>query len=63
VSLLYSYWPGGYPCCNPDWVPLHGRVRQWPVPVIVLVIIVVITLAGWTPPEILRLLALLRSAG
>jgi hypothetical protein len=29
----------------------------------VLVIIVVITLAGWTPPEILRLLALLRSAG
>jgi hypothetical protein len=61
MSLSYSYWPGAYPCCNPDWIPLRGR--QWPVPAVVLVIIVVITLTGWTPPEILRLLALLRSAG
>lgn len=63
MSQPYPYSPGGYPYCNPYCVLPSGYVRQWTIPVIVVVIIIVITLAGWTPPEILRLLALLRSAG
>ncbi len=58
MSLPYPGIPGYQYCLSPSpWVP----VRQWPVPVIVLVI-VVITLIGWTPPEILRLLATLHAA-
>ena len=59
MSLPYPGIPGyPYPPLSPC-VP----VRQWPTSVIVLVIIVVITLVGWTPPEILRLLTLLHAAG
>ena len=48
----YPYYPFPVPC----------GVRRWPAPMIVIVV-VVITIIGWTPPEILRLLALLHAAG
>jgi hypothetical protein len=60
VSLIYPGIPG-YPC-----YPLPGRaaeVRPWVTPIIVLVFIFVITLIGWTPQEILRLLAVLHATG
>jgi hypothetical protein len=57
MSLVYYYsrYPY-YPC----WPGDLGRRRR--VTVIVIVVVLVATMAGWTPPEILRLLALLAGA-
>jgi len=53
VSLQYSY----HLCC-PSWYPGReiGRRRA---AVVVIVVVIVTVMAGWTPAEILRLLALL----
>ena len=60
MSLPYPGIPG-YPYYPSPVLCL--AVPRWPVPVVVIVCVIAITLAGWTPPEVLRLLALLHAAG
>jgi hypothetical protein len=60
VSQLYPGIPG-YPYYP---FPVQNTVaRPWVIPMSVIVCIFVITLIGWTPQEILRLLAVLHAAG
>jgi hypothetical protein len=56
MSLVYYSSYPYYPCRPGDL----GRLR-WRVTVIVIVVVLAAAVAGWTPPEILRLLALLLS--
>jgi hypothetical protein len=50
MSLPYPYYP------DLRW-PLE-RARQRTVVVVVIVVVIAATLAGWTPPEILRFMTL-----